>query len=442
MSQELTSITIRFLLRHHSGRYLLVRGAGGEWRLPEVAMPRPPSDAWWREAGHITGAMRRQLGMSAVVLRALRVTSDDAGWGTGLFWMELQESEQTDASRERWVSINDLQDLLGDAAPPAPNENAPWTRPDWFREASEWMRGRLAECGFQVTGEVEQVRSWFCSCILRVGTDKGSYYLKAVPSLFKHEPPLILDLAEHVPGFGPHIVAADVERGRTLMRGVPGVKLAQHPDRALYLPRWEGLLRRFAEIQRHYVGRVDDLLGMGCFDFRLPRLYQDVDRLFAELPQLFGESKGLSTQEIETLQASLPRLRAIFDTLESSGIPPTLHHGDFHSGNILCDTECVVLDWSGFIGVSHPFLFLSVVSEEHIQEEVLSRMIDVYVSAWSDFGSHEELRKLARLGIVVGWLAGAVGHTRQMRIRDGAWDEEQDKGSLVYCLRALLSLLD
>ncbi len=320
-------------------------------------------------------------------------------------------------------------------------ENAPWTRPGWFGQAAVWMREQLERGGLQVTGEVEQVRSWFCSCILRVATDDGDYYLKAVPPMFRHEPPLTLDLSERHSGFGPHIVAVDVERRWTLMRNAPGVKLIQHLDKAYYLPRWEAILRRFAEIQLDYIPRVDDLLAMGCFDFRLDKLYANVEVLFTELPHLFGEASGLSTEEIGLLQASLPRIKTICDELASSGIPPTLHHGDFHSGNILCDSDCVVLDWSGFVGVSHPFLFLSVVSEEHSEENVLAHMIDVYLEAWSVYHSLGELRKLARLGVIVGWLAGALGYRRQLLIGDGSWDREQELGNLLYCLKHFLRLL-
>jgi len=303
------------------------------------------------------------------------------------------------------------------------------------------MCRQLEARGLRVTGDVEQVRSWFCSCILKVTTDAGDFYLKAVPPLFRHEPSLTLDLSERYPGFVPHVVAVDVEWCWTLMRKVPGVKLVQHPDKAQYLPRWEAILRRFAEIQLDYISRVDDLLAIGCFDFRLDRLYAGAEVLFAELPHLFGEASGLSTEEIGLLQASLPRIEALCGDLASSGLPPTLHHGDFHSGNILCDRDCVVLDWSGFVGVAHPFLFLSVVSEEHTDSAVLSRMVDAYLSAWSAYGSLDELRKLAGLGIVVGWLAGALGHRRQLSIRDGAWDREQELGNLLYCLKFLLRLL-
>jgi len=323
-----------------------------------------------------------------------------------------------------------------------PNDNAPWMSPGWFDEAATWMTAQLSARGLSIDSEVRQVRSWFLSSILAAIAGGEEFYLKAAPPIYSQEPTLTLDLSKRFRGFVPDVVATDAERGWTLMRAVPGVRLDRHPDTEKYIPRWERLLLRFAEIQLSYMGRVDELLAMGCFDFRLPRLYQHVEALFAELPTLLEGSNDLSEGQISQLQASLPRLRAIFDALEGSGIPPTLHHGDFHSGNILCDTDCVLLDWSGFIGVAHPFLFLSVVSEEHTQEAVLSGLIDVYLSAWSAYGSPDELRKLARLGIVAGWLAGAVGHRRQIAIAAGPSDEEQERGNLVYCLNALLRLLD
>ncbi|MEO5951244.1 MAG: phosphotransferase, partial [Chloroflexia bacterium] len=129
------------------------------------------------------------------------------------------------------------------------------------------------------------------------------------------------------------------------------------------------------------------------------------------------------------------------DTLSASNLPPTLHHGDFHSGNILCDQTCVVLDWSGFVGVSHPFLFLSVVSEEHSDPAVLSILLDAYLSAWTAYAPLPTLREYAQAGIILGWLAGAIGHSRQLAIADGPWDKKQEQGNLEYCLSMLLSLL-
>ena len=435
------SITLTIVLARGQARQLLTNKEGA---LSTVTLRIPLFDSWWLDALSINRAVHEQIGLRGTLLRCLNVgRNPSTNQWTGTVLVESQDPG--------WALSDDLALVPFNLTPGSSDgerpvlygggEAAPWTRPGWFGEASDWMLAQLESLGIKVEGEIEQVRAWFLSCIMRVATSEGEYYLKAVPSAFRHEPPLTLDLSMHHPGFVPDVVAVDVERHWTLMRNVPGVKLAQHPDKALYLPRWAELLRRFAQVQIEYTSRVDDLLAMGCFDFRLERLYTDAEALFAEAPHLLEGSNGLSAEQVTLLPRLLPRLRALCDALKGSGIPPTLHHGDFHSGNILCEEDCVVLDWSGHVGVSHPFLFLSVVSEEHTYEVVLDQLVGVYLSAWSAHGLPNVLMEYARMGIGLGWLTGALGHSRQIAMAADPWEREQEQGNLEYCLKTLLRIL-
>lgn len=425
------------------------RGEEGQLRISKdgasstVTLMVPHFDSWWLDALSINRAVHEQIGLRGTLLRCLNVGRDSStNQRSGTVLVESRDPGWT-PSGDLTLEPFDLTSGSTDGDRPVlyGGEAAPWTRAGWFGEASDWMHVQLESLGIEIEGEIEQVRAWFLSCILKVATSEGEYYLKAVPPAFRHEPPLTLDLAKRHPGFVPDVVALDVERHWTLMRNVPGVKLAQHPDKARYLPRWAELLRRFAQVQIDYTTRVDDLLAMGCFDFRLESLYTDAEALFAEVPHLLEGANGLSAEQISLLPGLLPRLRALCDTLISSGIPPTLHHGDFHSGNILCEEDCVVLDWSGFVGVSHPFLFLSVVSEEHTDEAVLEQLIGIYLSAWSAYGLPNVLKEYARAGIVLGWLTGALGHSRQIAMAADPWEREQEQGNLEYCLKTLLRIL-
>ncbi|MFL5732935.1 MAG: phosphotransferase family protein [Chloroflexia bacterium] len=434
------SMALAVVVANGDERRLLM---GTDGALSTVRLVSQPFDSGWREAIDVNRAVREQIGLHCTLLRWLDMGQDPStGEQTGVVLVESHDPEWTPGGNLTMAAPDaSVEAVLKGRYPTADGEAIPWTQTGWFREASEWMCAQLEEIGLGIEGEVEQMRAWFLSCILRVETTGGPYYLKAVPPLFRHEPALTLDLSTRHAGFVPDVAAVDVERRWTLMRHVPGVKLIQHPDKPRYLPRWEAILRRYAQVQKEYARRVDDLLAMGCFDYRLDGLYSDVEALFAEITQLLEGTGRLSAEQIDTLRGYLPRLRAMRDTLAGSGLPATLHHGDFHSGNILCDQDCVVLDWSGHVGVAHPFLFLSVVSEEHTDEEVLDRLIEVYLSEWADYGSPDVLKEYARMGIVLGWLAGAVGHSRQIAMGDVAWDREQEQGNLEYCLQALLRLL-
>lgn len=437
------SIELTIVVARGQERQLLTKKEGA---LSTVTLTVPHLDSWWRDALSINRGVQEQIGLRGTLLRCLNMgRNSSTNRRTGTLLVESRDSSWAPSS-DLTLDLFDLTpgSLEGDRPVLYGGENgeaAPWMQAGWFGEASDWMYAQLESLGIQIEGEIEQVRAWFLSCILRVATSKGEYYLKAVPDAFRHEPPLTLDLSRRYPGFVPDVVAVDVERRWTLMRNVPGVQLAQHPDKARYLPRWAELLRRFAQVQIDYTTRVDDLLAMGCFDFRLERLYTDAEALFAEVPHLLEGANGLSAEQVRLLPGFLPRLRALCDTLIGSGVPPTLHHGDFHSGNILCEKDCVVLDWSGHVGVSHPFLFLSVVSEEHTDEAVLEQLIGAYLSAWSVYGSTSVLKEYARAGIVLGWLTGALGHSRQIVMSTGSWEREQEQGNLEYCLKTLLGIL-
>ena len=110
------------------------------------------------------------------------------------------------------------------------------------------------------------------------------------------------------------------------------------------------MVRMLISVQAGWIGRTDELVGLGVPDLRpaalLPRITTLAQRLRAELAD--DERRA-----IEELVDGLPRR---FADIESCGVPDTLVHGDFHPGNVRgTPQQMVILDW-GDSGVGQPMI--------------------------------------------------------------------------------------
>ena len=91
----------------------------------------------------------------------------------------------------------------------------PWYEDGWRDSAVEWIRAALAARGREVLDEIEDVRTWSLSCVLRAPTNVGPAYFKVGVDLplFADEPRLARRLGELFPGHVPEVIAIDGERG-------------------------------------------------------------------------------------------------------------------------------------------------------------------------------------------------------------------------------------
>ena len=224
------------------------------------------------------------------------------------------------------------------------DEGLPWTRDGWFEEASAWIHAQLQRHGQVATGPVEQTRSWFISSILRVPTTAGEVYFKAVPPMDVQEPLLTQMLAAQFPSFMPQVLAVHEEHRWLLTKTAPGAKLPLDANPRHYLLRWKTLLQNYARMQDDYTQHTEQLLALGCHDWRLEVLAEQIDPFVAELPVLLqGTWNPLTEEEQEHLQQIVPCLKSSCIELALLGIPASLHHGDFHRGNIIVHKRRAVL---------------------------------------------------------------------------------------------------
>lgn len=297
----------------------------------------------------------------------------------------------------------------------------PWAQPEWLAEAHAWIADRLAHLGRTLTGPIEQmhVRSW--STILRAPTLDGFIYFKAAIPLLAREPALTQVLYRLRPDCTLPVLAADLERGWMLVPdGGPLLRASLHTLEDL--GRVEGLMPLFASLQIDMIDHREELPRLVPFD-RRPELLPDMfEELLSDLPAMrIGDEDGLSQDQHRRLLALAPRYRDLCDRLAAGPIPSTLHHDDFHDGNIFSDGEgqrFIISDW-GESCLAHPFcsllIFLrSVVDRVGIPYEdvdipeafhpTLARLRDLYLEPWQRFAPHAELVEIFNLA----WRAGMV----------------------------------
>jgi hypothetical protein len=228
------------------------------------------------------------------------------------------------------------------------------------------------------------------------------------------------------------------------MKAVVGKKLTANTDPYDYLTHLKTLFFTYAQMQFGYTKHIDLLIALGCHDWRLEKLVEDIEPFFAELPSILqGAYNPLTHQEHKELLAVVPHLKAACIELLHLGIPASLHHGDFHRGNMLVnDKECILLDWSGFVGVTHPFLSLWVPLSDW-NSNIGQQLIESYLQVWSDVAPLKVLRAAVTKASPLAALCGALGHRYQLAHAHTAlsWDILTEQEHLLECLRAMLTLL-
>ena len=448
------------IIPHPTDTCILLLKSEGGWTLPKATVPLTPHDGRWRDAFRVNAAFHQCLGITVTVLECLFVSPFPAisHHGSSIFVLSNHDAAWIVPPDGAWISYEMLDTLPLTIPEHRPflerwfattrvplTEGLPWTRDGWFEEASAWLLAQLQRHGLVATGRVEQTRSWFISSILRVPTTTGDVYFKAVPPMDVHEPLLTQMVAAQFPTLVPQVLAVHEENRWLLMRAAPGEKMPLDANPLDYLPRWQTLLQTYARMQHDVTQYTEQLLALGCHDWRLDVLAEQIDPFFAELPVLLqGAWNPLSEEEQEHLQHIAPHLKSSCVELAHLGIPASVHHGDFHRGNIIVnETECTLLDWSGFIGVTHPFLSLWVPLSDW-DPSARKILCESYLEMWSHDAPLEQLRPALALAHPLAALCGALGHRYQINHAHTvlAWDILNEQQNLLECLRSIFELID
>jgi hypothetical protein len=409
------------------------------WYLPQW---EETERRFWQSVDHVNQAVREHFGLTATTLRCLSIDTDPADGGTRrIYEMENRSEAWSPPVRDRWIGREMLATLplgipehreileawFAEAEQGKPSQLRPWARRGWLDGTTVWIRDQLRQQGITFQ-RVEQLRTWERSCLLRVKTDAGDYYFKAVPSMFAHEPILTKTLEEWLPGRFPHILSIDADQHWLLMEDFGGRSLEHERD----IARWQAAARRFAEIQIGLTLRRHEIEALGCPDRPLGELPDQIDALLADDATLMIDATGgLSADAVAELRARAPEFRQMCGALESLAIPSSLEHGDLWASNIVPrGNDFLFFDWSAS-SIAHPFFSLIFFQEDACEvfpelPEAPQLIRDAYLEAWALYRPLDDLLAAFRLAQVLGPLHHAVTYHRyilpQMRMR---WEMER-----------------
>jgi hypothetical protein len=291
---------------------------------------------------------------------------------------------------------------------------AQWTDRATISEAHAWLREEAAAHGMHVEGEITQphVRPW--SSVFRAMSDGGTIYLKLCGDSQAHEPALTMLLAGAARGLVSDVLAVHPERPWMLIAD-GGAKLRDSHQGAALLDVWIDILPRYAELQRAFIGREDELLATGTPDRKLDRLPGELASVIADERVFAALAEDPHAPSHEELRAILPELDGLCAELAALGIGPTIEHDDLHDGNVLTrDGRAVVFDW-GDACVTHPFLSLWTVQRAAAYRagvdergSAIMRLRDAYLEPWGAVAPARELRRAAEIGARLGSVTRAL----------------------------------
>jgi hypothetical protein len=293
----------------------------------------------------------------------------------------------------------------------------PWTLPGWHEQVATWIQANLVHQAIAITGQIEQphIRPW--STVLRIPTEEGDVYFKAVNPDLIHEVTVTQALLNWFPDLMPRTFALDTTQGWLLMPD-GGTRFREVNKAEQELSRWEKILPLYAEMQIKLTQRVPELLALGVPDRRPTRLADLVVQILDDVPALLiDQADGLTREEYDRLMGLRPRIRHLCDQLTQAPVPASLDHGDFHDANIFLNGEQpTFFDW-GDCSLGHPFFSLrtTFVNIEYIFElpedaPPFTRLRDAYLEPWTTYANHHHLeqmfnlsRQLAPLSALLRW---------------------------------------
>jgi Phosphotransferase enzyme family len=291
----------------------------------------------------------------------------------------------------------------------------PWNIPGWLEEASRWIHAQLDKHKLHITGNIEQphMRPW--STVLTVPTTGGLMYFKATAPYLSYESALTDFLSSNRPDVLPDLLATDHQRGWMLMHD-SGTPLRSFIIAEKSVDRWHEIMPLYAGLQKELIPRIDEMLSLGVPDRRLDSLPDKFARLVKEeVSMLVDQPESLTADEYRRLQASLGDFEKMCLKLDSVGIPATLHHDDFHDGNLFIQNERVIFtDW-GESAITHPFFTLVVMlrgveNSLDLQPDApeLSLLRDWYLCQWTDYAPLKELQSVVKLAERIGLVNRAL----------------------------------
>ncbi len=408
MQTDAPRVRHRLIVADAAARVLIDAG-----RLPQLVT----DDRHTAEVDYINAGVAQRFGAATIVLRSLAHGEPIDGVVDRVHELELI-GDAPSSSALRWQSAETLNDPADRAALAlwSGGRDAPvadgreWMRRGWFAEASAWIEKTLSAAGFTAPFEIMQLRTWATSSVLRVRSQRGDCYFKALPTSGRVEALVVRFLSRHFPDVVPRIIATEPDRRWLLMAACRGRKLEDIAEVAV----WERAAARYARLQVDCIGRVEALTALGCPSRNLAQLARSIEALAADATV----RGGLSQAEYDRFIDIAPDLVRRCDELSACGIPYSLEHGDLWPGNIFCDaTSCAVIDWEDAV-VAHPFFSLAPLTVGLMNAGLatldnVARVERAYTAAYESLAPPDRLRRAIELAIPLCFFDMAARYRRQ-----------------------------
>jgi hypothetical protein len=400
----------RVLLPHPLEPRLLMLNAHGDWRLPGWDDSAAHT---WHETKHVNRAVAARFGMETTVLRCVQSRTDPSTDEISrVYELENHSAPHDMIPAATWIGRAELDTVhvpdpevrelahawFNRQTGERPIRGAAWSHTGWYIEALAWAVARLNDVGVIATRTPEQLRASERSFVMRIRSHTETFYFRAVPFVFAHEPALKQWLAHRHPLNTPEVVALDAERGWLLEReaGSGALPLSEEREEEV----WYRAVRRMAEIQLDSARHTAELRSIGCPSRELEVLARRLPRLCADTSvMMLGHPCGLTRRAIERTAGLAPTLLALCEELASFDLPDCLDYGDLRAGSIFSTLgDPVYLDWSDS-SISHPFFAVSTLIADAVKllpstsREAQRRLRDSFLTPWRTVDSHDRLAR-------------------------------------------------
>ena len=142
-----------------------------------------------------------------------------------------------------------------------------WRGRVWRAGAIRWADQRLAERDIDVTGKPEQFHVVPWSTVIRLPTDRGAVFFKAIWPPEKREAAITEALAKWRPKDVAVVLASDRTRGWLLLDDA-GEKLRTIIKKDTDIRHWRTVLPQYAQLQLAVAKHANELLKLGAPDRR------------------------------------------------------------------------------------------------------------------------------------------------------------------------------
>jgi thiamine kinase-like enzyme len=247
-----------------------------------------------------------------------------------------------------------------------------------------------------------EVSVWF-----KGRTEHLEMFVKVSPKSAKLEGWVGKLLSRLAPGLTPEVLGFNHDLGVVVTRKLEAVNLSlvRNPE------IWLEAIKTLAKLQRSSLKFLSEL-QVPALD--LFALLESCQTFISDTSQL--ENLGLKSEQIQGIQALVPKIKPALEIFGAAGLPLTLIHGDFHANNVLVEGgNSKIIDWSE-TAIGSPLLdlgrFLEFLNRKHLKLhpalEIQTELIEAFFAPWQEQVSRESFFKATKVAPFVGTLVFAA----------------------------------